>query len=479
MGPLRGSEETAGQMYLKKYHIHFVGVGGIGMSGIAELLLNLGYSVSGSDLKASDLTQRLEASGGTVFIGHRAEQVGKADVVVVSSAVSADNPEVAAAQQAAIPVIPRAEMLAELMRLKYSIAVAGAHGKTTTTSIVSAVLDRGGLDPTVVIGGKLKSIGTNARLGEGDFIVAEADESDGSFLRMSPAIAVVTNIDREHLDFYRDLKDIQQAFLQFIDRIPFYGLAVLCLDNEPIQDLIPKIQKRHTTYGLSSQADLQARSVSCEGLCSCFEVLRFDRLLGEIRLNLPGVHNMYNALASIAVGLELNIPFATIKEALETLEGVQRRLEIKGETNGITVVDDYGHHPTEIKTTLQAAKEVWPDKRLVVVFQPHRYTRTRALFDEFTRCFYQSDLLLVLPIYSAGEARIEGVNSQGMCEEIRNHGHKQVVCTDGIPEVLDALEELTAPGDVVLTLGAGDVWTVGEKFLQQQRGTQKPHAEKK
>ena len=466
-------------MYLKKYHIHFVGVGGIGMSGIAELLLNLGYSVSGSDLKASDLTQRLQSLGGKVFVGHRAEQVDKADVVVVSSAVSADNPEVVAAQQSSIPVIPRAEMLAELMRLKYSIAVAGAHGKTTTTSIISAVLDRGGLDPTVVIGGKLKSIGTNARLGEGDFIVAEADESDGSFLKMSPAIAVVTNIDREHLDFYRDLEDIQKAFLQFIDRIPFYGLAVLCLDNEPIQELIPKLQKRHITYGLSSQADLQARNFACEKMGSCFQVIRYDRPLGDIRLNLPGTHNMYNALASIAVGLELDIPFTIIKAALENLEGVQRRLEVKGKAGDITVVDDYGHHPTEIKTTLQAAKEVWPDKRLVVVFQPHRYTRTRALFDEFTRCFYQSDLLLVLPIYSAGEPRIEGVSSRAMCEGIRNHGHKHVVCVDSIPEALDALEDLAAPGDVVLTLGAGDVWTVGEQFIDRNRGTAGSNAQKK
>ncbi len=468
-------------MYLKKYHIHFVGIGGIGMSGIAELLLNLGYQVSGSDLKASDITQRLQALGGKVFTGHRPEHVDKADVVVVSSAVAADNAEVLAAQQASIPVIPRAEMLAELMRLKYSIAVAGAHGKTTTTSIVAAVLDRGGLDPTVVIGGKLKSIGTNARLGEGDFIVAEADESDGSFLKMSPAIAVVTNIDREHLDFYRDLKDIQQAFLQFVDRIPFYGLAVLCLDNEPIQDLIPKIQKRYTTYGLSSQADLQAKNVACEGMRSCFQVHRFDRSLGEIRLNLPGVHNMYNALASIAVGLELDVPFATIKEALETLQGVQRRLEIKGETDDITVVDDYGHHPTEIKTTLQAAKEVWPDKRLVVVFQPHRFTRTRALFDEFTRCFYQSDLLLVLPIYSAGESPIEGISSQAVCEGIRNHGHKQVVCIDSIADVPGRLEELVESGDVLLTLGAGDVWTVGEKFIRQhgRKGVNGKNATKK
>ena len=467
-------------MYLKKYHIHFVGIGGIGMSGIAELLLNLGYSVSGSDLKPTDLTERLQRQGGKVFTGHRPEQVGSADVVVVSSAVSADNPEVVAAQQASIPVIPRAEMLAELMRLKYSIAVAGAHGKTTTTSIIAAVLDRGGLDPTVVIGGKLKSIGTNARLGAGDFIVAEADESDGSFLKMSPAIAVVTNIDREHLDFYRDLKDIQNAFLQFIDRIPFYGLAVLCLDNEPIQGLIPKIQKRHTTYGLSSQADLQARNIDCQGLASCFQVHRFDRHLGDIRLNLPGVHNMYNALASIAVGLELDIPFATIKEALETLEGVQRRLEIKGVINDITVVDDYGHHPTEIKTTLQAAKTVWPDKRLVVVFQPHRFTRTRALFDEFTRCFYQSDLLLVLPIYSAGEPPIEGVSGQAVCEGIRNHGHKQVICIDSMQQVQQTLRDLLTPGDILLTLGAGDVWTVGETLLQQadNRDSKEPDATK-
>ena len=273
---------------------------------------------------------------------------------------------------------------------------------------------------------------------------------------------------REHLDFYRDLKDIQKAFLQFIDRIPFYGLAVLCLDNEPIQDLIPKIQKRYTTYGMSSQADLQARNIACEGMRSCFQVQRFDRPLGEIRLNLPGIHNMYNALASIAVGLELDIAFPTIKEALETLEGVQRRLEIKGEAGDITVVDDYGHHPTEIKTTLQAAKEVWPDRRLVVVFQPHRYTRTRALFDEFTRCFYQSDLLLVLPIYSAGENRIAGVNSQILCEGIRNHGHKQVICIEDMRQVIDSLHQLLEPGDVLLTLGAGDVWTVGEKFLQQK-----------
>jgi len=454
-------------MYRKKYHIHFVGIGGIGMSGIAELLLNLGYTVSGSDLKSSEITERLKRFGGLILKGHAEDHVGNADVVVVSSAVDADNPEVRAARQASIPVIPRAEMLAELMRLKYSIAVAGAHGKTTTTSIVSAVLDRGGLDPTVVIGGKLKSIGTNARLGEGDFIVAEADESDGSFLKMSPTIAVVTNIDREHLDHYPDLDAIKSAFLEFIDRIPFYGLAVLCLDNESVQSLIPEIKKRYTTYGMSTQADVQARNLIFEGLRSRFTLHHQGEPLGDIRLNLPGIHNVYNAMASVAVGFELGIPFETVKAALETVEGVQRRLEIKSDVNGITIVDDYGHHPTEIKTTLQAAKEAWPDRRMVVVFQPHRYSRTRALFDEFTRSFYQSDVLLVLPIYSAGENVIEGVDSSSMCDGIRQHGHKEVICKDTIAAAVAGLKDILVPGDILLTLGAGDVWKVGEDILRE------------
>ena len=454
-------------MYLKKYHIHFVGIGGIGMSGIAELLLNLGYMVSGSDLSPSSITDRLSELGGTIRIGHSEEQVGDADVVVTSSAVAADNPEVQAALAKSIPVIPRAEMLSELMRLKYSVAVAGAHGKTTTTSIIADVLARGGLDPTVVIGGKLKSIDSNALLGRGDFIVAEADESDGSFLKMSPTIAVVTNIDREHLDYYKDLANIKEVFLAFIDRIPFYGLAVLCLDNEAIQDLIPQIKKRTTTYGLSSQADFQARNVRMKGLQSTFSVYRDGTRLGDIRLNLPGVHNVNNALASIAVGSELQIPFQTIKGALETIEGVQRRLEIKGEVEGITIVDDYGHHPTEIKTTLAAARDGWPDRRLVVVFQPHRYTRTRALFDEFTRAFYQSDLLVVLPIYPAGEAPIEGVDGVGLYEGIRAHGHKDAVYVDGIDPAVEMLAETTKSGDIVLTLGAGNVWQAGELLLER------------
>jgi len=454
-------------MYFKKYHIHFVGIGGIGMSGIAELLLNLGYEVSGSDTKASDITERLKGLGGAIHTGHSAEHVSGADVVVVSSAISVENPEVNAAHQLAIPVIPRAEMLAELMRLKYSVAVAGAHGKTSTTSIVAAVLGEGRLDPTVVIGGKLKGIDSNAVLGMGDFIVAEADESDGSFLKMSPTIAVVTNIDREHLDFYKDLEDIKNVFFDFIDRIPFYGLAVLCLDNEPIQDLIPKIKKRFTTYGMSAQADYQARNIRAQGLKTRFTLHHQGEDLGDITLNLPGLHNVYNAMASIAVGFELNIPFETIKSALETLEGVQRRMEVKGVAQGITVVDDYGHHPTEIKTTLQAVKESWPDKRIILAFQPHRYTRTRALFDEFSRAFYQSDLMVVMPIYSAGENPINGVDSSRLCEEIKAHGHKEVICMDEMESTLSYLKDVLRSGDLLLTLGAGDVWKVGTAILKE------------
>jgi UDP-N-acetylmuramate--alanine ligase len=453
-------------MYQKKYHIHFVGIGGIGMSGIAELLLNLGYKVSGSDLQTSEITERLKGLGGIIFAGHGADQISGADVVVTSSAVGRDNPEVLAAERISIPVIPRAEMLAELMRLKYSVAIAGAHGKTTTTSMVASVLAQGGLDPTVVIGGKLKGIGSNAVLGKGDFIVAEADESDGSFLKFSPAIAVVTNIDREHLDYYQDLETIKAVFLDFIDRIPFYGLAILCLDNESIQDLIPKIKKRYTTYGMSSQADFQIRDVEFEKRRSCFSVYRQGHKLGRFTLNLPGIHNVYNATASIAAGLELDVPMDAIESALQTLEGVQRRLEIKGEVNGITVVDDYGHHPTEIKTTLQAIEECWPDNRKVIVFQPHRYTRTQALFDEFTRSFYQSDVLLVLPIYAAGEQKIEGLTGRKLAEGIKAHGHKEVFCSEDKEDAVAYLKENLKPGDVMLTLGAGDVWKVGTDLLK-------------
>lgn len=454
-------------MYQKKYHIHFVGIGGIGMSGIAELLLNLNYEVSGSDLRLTEITRRLAQLGGRVFQGHRPEQIQGADVVVVSSAVRPDNPEVVAAKEAVIPVIPRAEMLAELMRLKYSIAVAGAHGKTTTTWMIASVLDEGGLDPTVVIGGKLDSLGTNARLGQGEFIVAEADESDGSFLRLSPTIGVVTNINAEHLDFYGNLEKIKEVFLDFINKVPFYGMTVLCLDNEGIQDLIPKIEKRFMTYGMTSQADYQAKDVNFEGMTSRYGVIYRGVLLGAVELNLPGIHNVYNSMASVAVGIELGIPFDRIQRALKEIEGVQRRLEVKGAAKGVTVVDDYGHHPTEIRFTLQTVRRCWPDGRIVVVFQPHRYSRVAALFDDFTRAFYDADSVLVLPIYSAGETPIENIDARSLTEEIREHGHKDVLFHDGQDAAVSSLKETLRPGDVLLTLGAGDVWQVGEKVLKE------------
>jgi len=387
--------------------------------------------------------------------------------VVTSSAIGSDNPEVKAALDAGIPVIPRAEMLAELMRLKYSIAVAGAHGKTSTTSILASLLAEGGLDPTVVIGGKLKQINTNAVLGQGDFIVAEADESDGSFLKFTPTIAVVTNIDLEHLDFYRDLETIKSVFLDFIDRVPFYGLAVLCLDNEHIQEIIPRLKKRYITYGLSAQADIQAVDIKYEAVRSRFSVYCQGQLAGTVTLNLPGLHNIYNALASIVVGMELEIPFEKISSALENLEGVQRRLEIKGDAAGIKIIDDYGHHPTEIKTTLDAIRKSWPGRRLIVVFQPHRYTRTSALFDDFTRSFYQSDMLILLPVYPAGEKLIEGVDHNHLAEGVRHHGHKDVACFDDQHDAVSYLKVHAKAGDIILTLGAGNVWQAGQALLDQ------------
>ncbi len=462
----REEETKKGNMYRKQYHIFFVGIGGIGMSGIAELLLNLGYHVSGSDIAASDATERLASLGGRIYLGHNPENIKGADVVVVSSAISRENPEVQAALNASIPVIPRAEMLAELMRLKYSIAVAGAHGKTSTTSILASVLGRGGLDPTVVIGGRLKQINTNAVLGQGDFIVAEADESDGSFLKFSPTIAVVTNIDLEHVDFYEDLDAIKSVFLDFIDRVPFYGLAVLCLDNEHVQDIVPHIKKRYTTFGLTAQADVQALDIEFAATQSRFSVFYRNREMGEVTLNLPGLHNIYNALASITVGMELEIPFPLIRSALESLEGVQRRLEVKGDAGGIKVIDDYGHHPTEIKITLEAVRKSWPGRRLIVVFQPHRYSRTKALFDGFTRSFYHSDILVLLPIYAAGEPEIEGTDHRRLAEGVRHHGHKEVSCFDHAAEAVAYLKDQALPGDIILTLGAGNVWRVGVDFLE-------------
>jgi UDP-N-acetylmuramate--alanine ligase len=453
-------------MYQSNYHIHFVGIGGIGMSGIAELLINLGYTVSGSDLKLSPITQRLEQKGAKIFQGHSKGQIEGANVIVTSSAISQENPEVVQAKQMVIPIIPRAEMLAELMRIKYSIAVSGAHGKTSTTAMISQILNTAGLDPTVIIGGLLQGLETNALHGNGDFIVAEADESDGSFLKYSPAIAAVTNIDLEHLDFYKDIEDIKDTFVQFINSVPFYGLAILCLDNEHVQNILPRIHVRYTTFGMSAQSDLQAREISFLDGKSRFSVFHQDINLGEINLNIAGQHNISNALAGIATALELKIPFATIKKALEEIQGVKRRLEIKGIKKGILVMDDYGHHPTEIRATLTAVRESYPEKRLIVVFQPHRYTRTQGLFDEFTRSFYQSAVLIVLPIYAASEAPIPGVDSKILCDGIRAHGHKDVTFAPDFTQALSMVTHKADKGDLILTLGAGDIYTLGERLVE-------------
>ncbi|HKK91159.1 MAG TPA: UDP-N-acetylmuramate--L-alanine ligase [Desulfobacteraceae bacterium] len=454
-------------MYQKTYHIHFVGIGGIGMSGIAQVLMNLGYRVSGSDLAAGPITQRLAESGATIYRGHAGHQGEDADVVVISTAIPQNNPEVLQAEKRGIPIIQRAEMLAELMRFKYSIAVSGAHGKTSTTAMVSEIMNRAGLDPTIVVGGLLKALDTNALHGKGEFIVVEADESDGSFLKYAPAIAAVTNIDLEHLDYYDGIDDIKDKFVTFINSVPFYGLAVLCLDNEHIQDILPRVKTRYITFGETAQADVQARQISFKDTRGRFQMVYHSQELGEITLNLAGRHNISNALAAAAVALELEIPFATIKSALEQIDGVKRRLEIKGDNDGVLVVDDYGHHPTEIKTTLNAVRESWPDRRLVVVFQPHRFTRTEALFDDFTRSFYRSDILIVLPIYAASEQPIEGVNGQTLCQGIKDHGHKNVSFASDFFNCLALLDETAVRGDVVLTLGAGDVYTLGEEYLSR------------
>ena len=451
-------------MFKKIKHIHFVGIGGIGMSGIAEVLLNLGYKVSGSDLRESDTTERLRKLGGEIAIGHRPENIAAPHVVVISSAVKSDNVEVVAARQKQVPVIPRAEMLAELMRLKYGIAIAGAHGKTTTTSMVATVLAAGGIDPTVVIGGKLNSLGSNAKLGQGEFLVAEADESDGSFLTLTPTVAVVTNIDAEHLDHYKDIDEIKDAFLAFINKVPFYGVAILCLDEKHIQALLPSVQKRFLTYGMSSQADYRAQEVTILPMGSRFRVENHDGDLGWFELSVPGMHNVSNSLAAIAVGRELEVDLKTLRTALKGFSGVQRRFQVKGEAGGVTVVDDYGHHPTEIRATLAAAAS--RRQRVVVVFQPHRYTRTKHLFEEFCTAFNQADQLVVLDIYAAGEQPIAGVSGQALLEGIRKHGHKDAVYQPDRQKVLDHLAGTLRKGDLLITLGAGDVWKIGEQALE-------------
>lgn len=458
------------KIFGKTKHIHLVGIGGIGMSGIAELLLNLGYTVSGSDIKETEVTKHLSDLGGSVFQGHDPSHIEGADVVVFSSAVREDNPEIVEAGKSAIPVIPRAEMLAELMRLKYGIAVAGAHGKTTTTCMIASILTKGGLDPTVVIGGRLNIWGgSNARLGRSDFLVAEADESDGSFLALSPSVAVVTNIDREHIEFYRDMKSLRSTFVDFINKIPFYGRAILCLDDKEVQGVLPRLRKSYLTYGLNPQSNIRASDISKQGLTTSFVVNSQETILGQVTIGTPGDHNVLNALAAIGVGLELDIDFDQITEGLRDLGGLKRRFEIVGERNGVLFLDDYGHHPTEIVKTIGAAKESWPDRRLIVVFQPHRYTRTKDLYDKFVVSFNQADFLIITPLYEAGEESLPGINSEFLFRGIRDHGHRAVTLCDSKEDAASILMDDMKPGDVVLTLGAGDIHLVGTEVLKQIR----------
>ena len=452
-------------MFRKIQKLHFVGIGGIGMSGIAELLLSLGYRGSGSDLKPGPALDRLTALGGRIHLGHRPENVAGANVVVTSSAVRPDNVEVAEARRLQIPVIPRAEMLAELMRLKYGIAVAGAHGKTTTTSMIATVLVAGGLDPTAVIGGRLNAFGSNAKLGKGDFLVAEADESDGSFLKLNPAIAVVTNIDREHLDHYADLDEIQATFVAFANKVPFYGAVVLCLDDPNVQAILPRIGRRTVTYGTSSQADIVASRIEFRDFGSECRVHRHGRPLGTLRLQIPGAHAILNALAAVATALELEIPFEKAAGALASFQNADRRFQIRGKKGDILVVDDYAHHPTEIVATLCAARQAC-DRRIVAVFQPHRYSRTQALMEEFARAFYHADALIVLPIYAAGEDPIAGVDAASLVEGIKKFGHRDAVHAPDADSARKLLGQRLRDGDILLTLGAGDVWKLGEEFLK-------------
>ena len=454
-------------MFFKPQHLHFTGIGGIGMSGIAEVLLNLGYRISGSDLKLSATTDRLAKLGAKIFEGHSAANIAGAKALVVSSAVDVRNPEIAEARRLQIPVIPRGELLAELMRLKYGIAVAGSHGKTTTTSMTATVLSMAGLDPTVVVGGRVASMGgSNARVGNSDFLVVESDESDGSFLKLSPILAVVTNIDEEHLDHYPSIVEIRAAFLEFIQKVPFYGAAILCLADENIQQLLPAINRRTVTYGRTPQADLEIVDAACGPFESRFKIQQRARDLGEFQLRVPGTHNVLNATAAIAVALELDIKLPVIREAIASYTGVDRRFQKRGEERGVTVIDDYGHHPTEIRATLAAAR-LCDFRRIHVIFQPHRYTRTQHLMDEFAKSFHQADSLYMLDIYSASEPPILGITSDVLAQRIRDFGHRCVDYTGSMDYTVDVVLQNVQAGDLVLTLGAGNVWQAGEMILDR------------
>jgi UDP-N-acetylmuramate--alanine ligase len=457
---------------IQRTRVHLVGIGGIGMSGIAEVLLTSGHTVTGSDLHDSEATRRLRTLGAEICIGHDAAHVGpETDVVVISSAVGESNPEVRAARRLHIPVIPRAEMLAELMRPNFGIAVAGAHGKTTTTSLVAAVLGEGGFDPTLVIGGRLNALGgTNARLGGSRYMVAEADESDGSFLLLRPTLAVVTNVDREHMAYFGTMDRLIDAYVSFVNTIPFYGRAILCTDCERVSALLDRVKKRFVTYGTSAQCDLAARDIEVRGLRTHFEVLHRGVALGRVEIAMPGRHVALNALAALAIGLELGIDFATAAHALASFGGIQRRFEIKGAQGGVTVVDDYGHHPTEIRATLAAARQGFPSGRVIAVFQPHRYSRTADLFHEFTEAFADADAVVITDIYAAGEEPIEAISASGLAAATaRRHGGVVHYRPSGDELVAD-VARLARAGDVVITLGAGDVTKLGPKILSELEG---------
>lgn len=449
----------------KLYHIHLVGIGGTGMSGIAEVLLNLGYEVSGSDLKEDKAIDHLRRLGGKIEIGHRSTNVNGADVVVTSTAISEKNVEVRRAKEQKIPVIPRAEMLSELMRLKHGIAVSGAHGKTTTTSMISLVLAKGGLDPTMVIGGRFNNIGSNARLGSSDYLVAEADESDGSFLKLSPIIAVVTNIDREHLDYYKDLDQIKEAFLTFINKVAFYGCAIVCLDDPSIDEILEEADRRIITYAVKNpEADIRAKDLILSGLSSEFTVVKGNESLGRLRVNLPGIHYVNNSLAACACGLELGINFEDIRKAILSYQSVERRFQIKGSVNEITVIDDYAHHPTEIKATLESAKIGFGNRRIILVFQPHRYSRTRFLHQELAKAISMADEAILAPVYPAGEEPVEGVDASLIAKSL---DCKKTRVISDFGQIVEALKGLARPGDLILTLGAGNIYEVADELVRQ------------
>jgi UDP-N-acetylmuramate--alanine ligase len=457
-------------MFFKPQRFHFTGIGGIGMSGIAEVLLNLGYEITGSDAKLSPITERLTSLGARIAEGHAAANVAGAKALVVSSAIDPANPELLEARRLQIPVIPRGELLAELMRIKFGIAVAGSHGKTTTTSMVASVLSYSKLDPTVVVGGRVKGMGgSNARVGKSEFLVVESDESDGSFLKLAPILAVVTNIDREHVDHYPTLEDTLEAFVQFVNKVPFYGASILCLDDENVQRILPRVTRRTVTYGHSPQADLFITSSTSGPLSSEFSLRMHGEDIGMFRVGVPGPHNVLNATATVAVALELEVPPDQIREGLANFSGVDRRFQVRGVVDNITVIDDYGHHPTEIRATLATARTC-QFQRVLVLFQPHRYTRTAALLDDFARSFHQADVVCLLDIYAASEKPIEGVHSQALTDRLRDYGHRAAEYAGGMEEGIRRIVEAARPGDAVITLGAGSVSQAGERILEALRG---------